>query len=84
MGGGGGGAGPWWGSEGGQGPGKNFQKHFHIFFSIKNLFFWGLFSFFGTRSQPRSVSEVNPEVNPEAGGTGIMPLAVTQEDCLVA
>ena len=38
----------------------------------------------GTRSQPRSALEVNPEVNPEAEGAGGTPLAVTQEDCLVS
>ena len=36
-------------------------------------------TFFCTESQPESV----PEVNPEAGGVGGTPIAVTQEDFLV-
>ena len=35
------------------------------------------------RSEPEVNLEANPEVNPEAGGMGSTPLAVTQEDCLV-
>ena len=67
-------------------------KHFETFSKKKNwggrgiLFFWGQvgnFFFLGTGSQPGSALEVNPEVNPEAGDAGGMPLVFTQDDCLV-
>ena len=45
---------------------------------------WNKIFLRGTGSQPRSAPEVTQEMNPEAGGAGSMPLAVTQEDCLVS
>ena len=62
--------------------GANIWKHFNFFFGPKN-FLGGFFFLFGTGSQPGSAPEVNLELNPEVGGAGGTPLAVTQEDCLV-
>ena len=57
-----------------------FTNFFFSFFWARKKKFWGDFFFWAPEVEP----EVNqPEVDPEGGGAGSTPLAVTQEDFLV-